>query len=696
MTRWCWTWGRDRSAAWPRRAPESVTAVVVSHLHPDHHVDLVALRHYLKYGLEPSGSVSLHAPAELRARYDAFLGEPDFLAELPGADLAPGTLTVGPFSVEARPVTHALNSFGFRVTAEGLRGWARAGLLRATAAAGRTCCRSCTPWRHAAERGLLGRDPGRLGGSRPHDVPRSSVGRSRGGAARLVLTHIPDAHDPGRPPNRHERCSAGPLRWLSRECSSSSRRLLANARSALPVTPSVRSSVRESVERAWVAAVESGALPALSGDAAAPAVELNRPANPTTATWRRTWRSSWRSRCAARRWPLPRRWPPSCATAAPGTAPTLRSRPWRWPRPASSTSGSPRRTWNARWIAPRPRAKTSAGSRRRTPEAHQRGVRLRQPDRAADGRQRPRRVRRRPPVARPGGRRAARHAGVLLQRLGRGRCRCSARRWPRGAPDEPLPEEGYRGDYVEDLAQELPDEIWARAIETGADRDAILGTWASERIRAGHRGQPGAPRRPFRRLEVGGVAPPRGLGGARRGAAARRRPRLRAGRRDVVPLDGLRRRQGPRDLPLERRADLLRRRHRLRDREVQPRLRQADLRLGRGPPRHRGARAERGRGHGLRQGSRGDAADRLGPLRSRRRGDLHVQARRRVHHPRRAAGRGRRRRRALVLRLARPQLRHRLRHRAGQEAVQREPGLLRAVRPRPDRLDPAQGGRHRA
>ena len=39
---------------------------------------------------------------------------------------------------------------------------------------------------------------------------------------------------------------------------------------------------------------------------------------------------------------------------------------------------------------------------------------------------------------------------------------------------------------------------------------------------------------------------------------------------------------------------------------------------------------------------------------------------------------------------------HRLRHRAGQEAVEREPGLLRPVRARPDRLDPAQGGGGRA
>ena len=40
--------------------------------------------------------------------------------------------------------------------------------------------------------------------------------------------------------------------------------------------------------------------------------------------------------------------------------------------------------------------------------------------------------------------------------------------------------------------------------------------------------------------------------------------------------------------------------------------------------------------------------------------------------------------------------RHRLRHRAGQEAVEREPRLLRPVRARPDRVDPAQGRRGRA
>ena len=83
-----------------------------------------------------------------------------------------------------------------------------------------------------------------------------------------------------------------------------------------------------------------------------------------------------------------------------------------------------------------------------------------------------------------------------------------------------------------------------------------------------------------------------------------RRPRLRAGRRALVPLDRLRRRQGPGHHPLERPADLLRGRHRLRHREVQPRLRPPDLHLGRGPPRDGRPGPQRRRGDGLRPRTR--------------------------------------------------------------------------------------------
>jgi arginyl-tRNA synthetase len=50
---------------------------------------------------------------------------------------------------------------------------------------------------------------------------------------------------------------------------------------------------------------------------------------------------------------------------------------------------------------------------------------------------------------------------------------------------EPLPEEAYRGAYVGDLAREIPDDVWSAAQASDADPVAIVGRWASERVRAG-------------------------------------------------------------------------------------------------------------------------------------------------------------------------------------------------------------------
>ena len=116
-------------------------------------------------------------------------------------------------------------------------------------------------------------------------------------------------------------------------------------------------------------------------------------------------------------------------------------------------------------------------------------------------------------------------------------------------------------------------------------------------------------------------------------------------------------------------------RHRLRRREVRPRLRRAHLHLGRRPPRHGRAAQERRAGAGPRSRRGQCAAHRLGALRAQRRGSVHVQALGRVRHSRRAARRGGRRMpRAGSSRHARHH-RHRLRHRARAQAVEREPGL---------------------
>jgi arginyl-tRNA synthetase len=50
---------------------------------------------------------------------------------------------------------------------------------------------------------------------------------------------------------------------------------------------------------------------------------------------------------------------------------------------------------------------------------------------------------------------------------------------------EPIPEDGYHGEYVADLAAQVPDDVWDQATAHGAEADAILGRWASERVRAG-------------------------------------------------------------------------------------------------------------------------------------------------------------------------------------------------------------------
>jgi arginyl-tRNA synthetase len=49
---------------------------------------------------------------------------------------------------------------------------------------------------------------------------------------------------------------------------------------------------------------------------------------------------------------------------------------------------------------------------------------------------------------------------------------------------EDVPEEGYHGAYVEELARSLPDDIWSEAA-AGADAARVVGHWAASRVRAG-------------------------------------------------------------------------------------------------------------------------------------------------------------------------------------------------------------------
>jgi len=97
--------------------PSTLDAVVVSHLHPDHFIDLVALRHYLRWEFHPARHVRVVAPAGLETRIDALLDERGFTAAtFDVEDLHEGSRTIGGLMLEARRVTHTRDSHAFRVT----------------------------------------------------------------------------------------------------------------------------------------------------------------------------------------------------------------------------------------------------------------------------------------------------------------------------------------------------------------------------------------------------------------------------------------------------------------------------------------------------------------------------------------------------------------------------------------------------
>ncbi len=100
--------------------PTELDAVVVSHLHPDHFIDLVPLRHYLRYEFDPPRRTQVLGPTGLEARLDALHAEPGFAAEaLDIALLREGAFRIGTLEIRTQLVTHAAESYAMRVTAAG-------------------------------------------------------------------------------------------------------------------------------------------------------------------------------------------------------------------------------------------------------------------------------------------------------------------------------------------------------------------------------------------------------------------------------------------------------------------------------------------------------------------------------------------------------------------------------------------------
>jgi ribonuclease BN (tRNA processing enzyme) len=98
--------------------PSTLDAVVVSHLHPDHFIDLVPLRHYLAYQFRPGRHLRVLAPAGLAERIDALHARPGFTAEaldVEAFDPSAGPVAIGDLCLEARRVTHTEDSHAVRL-----------------------------------------------------------------------------------------------------------------------------------------------------------------------------------------------------------------------------------------------------------------------------------------------------------------------------------------------------------------------------------------------------------------------------------------------------------------------------------------------------------------------------------------------------------------------------------------------------
>lgn len=98
--------------------PASLDAVLISHLHPDHFIDLVPLRHYLRWRIGEARRVRVLGPVNLGERIDALHAEPGFSAA--ALDIEPigiGAREIGTLQVRSAKVTHTQDSYGFRVAA---------------------------------------------------------------------------------------------------------------------------------------------------------------------------------------------------------------------------------------------------------------------------------------------------------------------------------------------------------------------------------------------------------------------------------------------------------------------------------------------------------------------------------------------------------------------------------------------------
>jgi ribonuclease BN (tRNA processing enzyme) len=197
--------------------PSALTGVLVSHLHPDHLVDLVPLRHYLKWEFDPPRRVRVIGPAGLGGRIDALDGHEGFAAEALDVEaLSAGVHRIGPFEIEVLRVTHTEESYAFRVVARaGVSGATGAGFVYSGDCA---CAEDLAPLIHPGDTFLceasFGAGPVAPGAQHITSGDAARVAAA-GGAARLLLTHILSGHSRYETLAAAQSVFAGPIQLVT-------------------------------------------------------------------------------------------------------------------------------------------------------------------------------------------------------------------------------------------------------------------------------------------------------------------------------------------------------------------------------------------------------------------------------------------------------------------------------------------------
>lgn len=193
--------------------PSRLAAVMISHLHPDHFIDLIPLRHYLcRMEFERPRRVRVLSPVGLDGRLDGAYGQPGFAATAFDLEpLAAGELTIGPFAIEVRAVRHSGESYACRV---GVAGRAEPGVVYSGDCADPEDLKPLVrPGDTLLCEATFG--PGPVPPGMPHlDGP--TVGRlaQETGAGRLLVTHVRMGCDPVRTMAAVREGYAGPASFV--------------------------------------------------------------------------------------------------------------------------------------------------------------------------------------------------------------------------------------------------------------------------------------------------------------------------------------------------------------------------------------------------------------------------------------------------------------------------------------------------